>query len=105
MFNSWLDSKLNRTSLQNEIKALVAIRHPCITTIMGATVIKLQGQKRLCLVVELMELGSLWDLLHNETFILRGKQVNYFCTSNRIYMYQITINTPLYVLGVWPFTA
>ena len=75
MVNSWLDSNLSRTSLQNEIKALVAIRHPCITTIMGATVLKLQGQKRLCLVVELMELGSLWDLLHNETFILRGKQV------------------------------
>jgi hypothetical protein len=75
VFNSWLDSKLSKASLQNEIKALVAIRHPCITTIMGATVIEIQGQKRLCLVVELMELGSLWDLLHNETFILCGKQV------------------------------
>jgi hypothetical protein len=75
LFHSWIDAQLSRAGLQSEIRALVAIRHPCITTIMGATVIRLEGQKRLCLVMELMELGSLWDLLHNETFILRGKQV------------------------------
>ncbi len=83
LFHSWIDAQLNRAGLQSEIKALVAIRHPCITTIMGATVILLEGQKRLCLVMELMELGSLWDLLHNETFILRGKQVRCPCRTDQ----------------------
>ena len=43
------------------------MRHPCIVAVMGAVA---AGRGELGLVVELMELGSLADLLQNSMFEL-----------------------------------
>ena len=50
-----------------EMRYLAKLRHPCVTTVMGAVAI---GEPML--VMEMMENGSLYDLLHNETLILDG---------------------------------
>ena len=49
------------------MRRLAGLRHPCIATLMGA--VRLEGWPGECLLVmELMELGSLWDLLRNRAF-------------------------------------
>lgn len=58
-----------KAAFVSEMRLLSRLRHPCITTIMGA-VIK-SGEEPL-LIMELMDLGSLFDLLHNETLPLEG---------------------------------
>jgi len=50
-----------------EMRYLAKLRHPCVTTVMGAVAI---GEPML--VMEMMENGSLYDLLHNETLVLDG---------------------------------
>jgi guanylate cyclase len=50
----------------SEIRLLSKIRHPCITTVMGA-VIQKRGTTGPLLIMEFMEFGSLHDLLHNES--------------------------------------
>jgi serine/threonine protein kinase len=52
-----------------EMRLLSKLRHPCITTVMGAVIAT--GEEPL-LVMELMQHGSLFDLLHNETMIVEG---------------------------------
>jgi len=53
-----------------EMRLLSSLRHPCITTVMGAVV---SNSVDPMLVMEYMEYGSLHDLLHNETMSLGGE--------------------------------
>jgi serine/threonine protein kinase len=55
-----------------EMRHLSTLRHPCITTVMGAVINKLDEPM---LVMELMEHGSLYDVLHNETMVIEGEFV------------------------------
>ncbi|CAB9505497.1 activated protein kinase catalytic subunit alpha-1 [Seminavis robusta] len=50
-----------------EMRYLSKLRHPCVTTIMGAVL-----GKDPMLVMEYMDHGSLYDLLHNETMVIEG---------------------------------
>jgi len=52
-----------------EMRHLSKLRHPCITTVMGAVIEK--GVEPM-LVMEYMDMGSLHDILHNESFPLDG---------------------------------
>ena len=54
-----------------EMFLLSRLRHPCITTVMGA-VLASRSDPEPQLVMELMQNGSLFDLLHNETVVLEG---------------------------------
>ena len=60
--------KLNADFLR-EIRMVTKLRHPCITTVMGATYGK--GIEPL-LIMELMDRGSLYDLLHNPSVMLEA---------------------------------
>lgn len=55
-----------------EMRHLSKLRHPCITTVMGAIISK---EDEPMLVMEFMEMGSLYDILHNETIVLDGDLV------------------------------
>ncbi|EKX31508.1 hypothetical protein GUITHDRAFT_83074, partial [Guillardia theta CCMP2712] len=55
-----------------EMRLLSKLRHPCITTIMGAVVDR-HGEPML--VMECMEYGSLYDLLHNDTAVIEGELI------------------------------
>ncbi|CAB9516536.1 activated protein kinase catalytic subunit alpha-1 [Seminavis robusta] len=54
----------------SEMRYLSKLRHPCITTVMGAVIKK--GEDPM-LVMEYMEHGSLYDILHNNTMVLEGE--------------------------------
>jgi guanylate cyclase len=58
--------------LQHHIKRLVRIRHPCIVTVMGAAISSSKASKEqyspLLLVMEWMEMGSLFEILHHMSF-------------------------------------
>eukprot|EP00592_Proboscia_alata_P011203 CAMPEP_0194365924 /NCGR_PEP_ID=MMETSP0174-20130528/13911_1 /TAXON_ID=216777 /ORGANISM="Proboscia alata, Strain PI-D3" /LENGTH=1196 /DNA_ID=CAMNT_0039140815 /DNA_START=168 /DNA_END=3758 /DNA_ORIENTATION=- len=51
-----------------EVRQISKLRHPCITTMMGASFSKDEP----LLVMEYMDYGSLFDLLHNTTIIVEG---------------------------------
>ena len=76
VFKSTIGSEetLNRRRLKQEfiteMQHLSKLRHPCITTVMGAVV---ENTLDPMLVMEYMEHGSLYDLLHNETMVLEGE--------------------------------
>jgi guanylate cyclase len=53
-----------------EMRMLSRLRHPCITTVMGAVISPTVDPM---LVMEFMEYGSLHDLLHNETMTPGGE--------------------------------
>eukprot|EP00588_Corethron_pennatum_P001339 CAMPEP_0194299158 /NCGR_PEP_ID=MMETSP0169-20130528/60564_1 /TAXON_ID=218684 /ORGANISM="Corethron pennatum, Strain L29A3" /LENGTH=1505 /DNA_ID=CAMNT_0039049229 /DNA_START=234 /DNA_END=4748 /DNA_ORIENTATION=- len=53
-----------------EMRALSKLRHPNITTIMGAIVTK---NEEPMMIMEYMDHGSLYDVLHNETMVLEGE--------------------------------
>lgn len=53
-----------------EMRLLSRLRHPCITTVMGAVV---SGSSDPMLVMEYMEYGSLSDVLSNDTVITGGE--------------------------------
>jgi len=55
-----------------EMRLLSKLRHPCITTIMGAVISKSEEP---LLVMEYMDHGSLFDLLHNDTLVIEGDLV------------------------------
>jgi len=55
-----------------EMRILSKLRHPCITTIMGAVFGK---NLTPMLVMEYMDRGSLYDLLHNKTMIIEGEVI------------------------------
>ena len=54
----------------DEMRELAKLRHPCITTVMGAV---LEKNQEPLLVMEHMDHGSLYDLLHNKTMDLDGE--------------------------------
>jgi hypothetical protein len=55
-----------------EMRQLSKLRHPCITTVMGAVIDR--GEEPM-LVMEFMQLGSLYDLLHNDSMLIEGEVV------------------------------
>jgi serine/threonine protein kinase len=61
-----------QTDFVEEMRHLSKLRHPCITTVMGAVISR---NSEPMLVMEYMQLGSLYDLLHNETMELEGELV------------------------------
>ncbi|KAG7339186.1 PAS domain containing protein [Nitzschia inconspicua] len=61
-----------KTQFIEEMRHLSKLRHPCITTVMGAVINRVDEPS---LVMEWMEHGSLWDLLHNETILIEGEQL------------------------------
>jgi serine/threonine protein kinase len=63
--------KLKRDFIR-EMHIMSKLRHPCVLTVMGA-VIPSDGEP--LLVMELMECGSLYDLLHNHTMCIEGELV------------------------------
>ncbi|CAB9514229.1 activated protein kinase catalytic subunit alpha-1 [Seminavis robusta] len=60
--------KQMKAEFMEEMRYLSKLRHPCITTVMGAVT---KGEPML--VMEYMDHGSLYDLLHNETLALEGE--------------------------------
>lgn len=52
-----------------EMKKLATLRHQCVITIMGAVVAREDSM----IVLEFMDHGSLYDVLHNETMALDGE--------------------------------
>lgn len=77
---NWLPMANNETKLQRKLRAdfikemryLSKLRHPCVTTVMGAVIASKYDPM---LVMEYMDHGSLYDLLHNETLLLDGDLV------------------------------
>jgi len=53
-----------------EMRAISKLRHPSITTIMGAIVSR---KEEPMMIMEYMDHGSLYDVLHNETMSLEGE--------------------------------
>lgn len=58
-----------KTEFIVEMRILSKLRHPCITTVMGAVI---DTTLEPMLIMEYMDFGSLHDLLHNETITLDG---------------------------------
>eukprot|EP00526_Cylindrotheca_closterium_P008173 CAMPEP_0113660222 /NCGR_PEP_ID=MMETSP0017_2-20120614/32780_1 /TAXON_ID=2856 /ORGANISM="Cylindrotheca closterium" /LENGTH=836 /DNA_ID=CAMNT_0000574833 /DNA_START=650 /DNA_END=3157 /DNA_ORIENTATION=+ /assembly_acc=CAM_ASM_000147 len=58
-----------RQEFKTEMRLLSRLRHPCITTVMGAV---MTGDSPM-MVMECMENGSLYDLLRNETLYTGGE--------------------------------
>ena len=56
-----------------EMRVLSLLRHPCITTVMGAVI---NGTRNPMLVMEYMDYGSLHGLLRNETMYLSGEIIS-----------------------------
>lgn len=78
-FSRWVDSCFGRRENEYarlkadfivEMRHLSKLRHPCITTVMGAVISK---KEEPLLVMEYMDHGSLYDLLHNDTYVLEGE--------------------------------
>jgi len=72
--NSWLakqDRQL-RNHFVEEMRILSKLRHPCITTVMGAVV---EANSDCLMVMELMSRGSLHDILYNETYEMEGATI------------------------------
>jgi len=63
---------MQRKNFIEEMRFLSKMRHPCITTVMGAVV---ASDREPMLVMECMEYGSLHDLIHNHTMVLNGELV------------------------------
>ncbi|CAJ1970011.1 unnamed protein product [Cylindrotheca closterium] len=66
----WCDETAKRhKEFRTEMRLLSRLRHPCITTVMGAV---MTGSDPM-MVMEFMENGSLYDLLRNETLYTGGE--------------------------------
>ena len=67
----WFNEEARRQEeFMKEMRVLSRLRHPCITTVMGAVVTHTHDPM---LVMEYMEYGSLHDLLRNESMYLSGE--------------------------------
>lgn len=66
--NGRLSSRRRDRNFVGEMRILAKLRHPCVTTILGAA----WADKHPMLIMEYMENGSLYDILHNETLVLDG---------------------------------
>lgn len=62
--------KRMKKEFMEEMRYLSKLRHPCITTVMGAVT---KGEPML--IMEYMDHGSLYDLLHNETMVIEGELI------------------------------
>ena len=62
-----------KANFVQEMRILSKLRHPCITTVMGAII----GDRNTepMLIMECMDHGSLYDLLHNETMVIEGEMI------------------------------
>ncbi|CAB9517043.1 Ephrin type-B receptor 3 (Fragment) [Seminavis robusta] len=60
----------------SEMRVLSRLRHPCITTVMGAVI---SHSHTPMLVLEFMEYGSLYDLLRNDSMHLAGDIILQVC--------------------------
>jgi len=58
-----------KTDFIDEMRHLSKLRHPCITTVMGAVI---SSKEEPMLVMEYMDHGSLFDLLQNNTMWIEG---------------------------------
>jgi len=65
----WDEAGQQRSKFVMEMRLLSRLRHPCITTVMGAV---MTGREPM-MVMEYMENGSLFDLLRNETVYTGGE--------------------------------
>jgi serine/threonine protein kinase/class 3 adenylate cyclase len=70
----WYGDELSRlrADFVEEMRMLSKLRHPCITTVMGAVIDK---NTEPMMVMEMMEYGSLYDLLHNDSIEIDGDLV------------------------------
>ncbi|CAB9511219.1 activated protein kinase catalytic subunit alpha-1 [Seminavis robusta] len=68
--NGSIDLKAMKADFIREMRYLSKLRHPCITMVMGAVI---ESKEDPMLVMEYMDNGSLYDILHNETFWLDGE--------------------------------
>ena len=59
-----------------EMRQLSKLRHPCVTTVMGACM-AVGGKQEPMLVMEFMTLGSLYDVIHNHTICVLGKNIKF----------------------------
>lgn len=66
-FTSSNSRTVGRQDFIEEMRILARLRHPCITTVMGAV---LNMYEEPMLIMEYMEHGSLYDILHNDTLVL-----------------------------------
>jgi guanylate cyclase len=60
--------------LRNDVKNLARLRHPCLTTVIGAVIMGNGHFTEIRIVMELTEFGSLWDLLHNDMYPIRSRE-------------------------------
>jgi serine/threonine protein kinase len=60
--NGWWNGLNSKSEFMNEMRLLSKLRHPCVTTVMGAVISKQTGPM---MVMEYMANGSLYDVLHN----------------------------------------
>jgi guanylate cyclase len=67
----WWYSRMQNDFIE-EMRYLSKLRHPCITTVMGAVI---SSKSEPMLVMEYMQLGSLYDLLHNKSMVLEDELV------------------------------
>eukprot|EP00980_Cylindrotheca_fusiformis_P005527 scaffold1172_cov115-Cylindrotheca_fusiformis.AAC.2 len=72
----WCDETIRRQKeFMTEMRLLSRLRHPCITTIMGAVMTGVEPM----MVMEYMDNGSLYDLLRNETMYTGGEIIMQIC--------------------------
>ncbi|CAB9517041.1 activated protein kinase catalytic subunit alpha-1 [Seminavis robusta] len=77
MFCPWFSSQARREEdFMCEMRVLSRLRHPCITTVMGAVV---SHSHTPMLLLEFMEYGSLYDLLRNDSMHLAGDVILQIC--------------------------
>lgn len=73
LFNSRGDNyRQLKDDFKVEMRHLSKLRHPCITTVMGAVIAK---KKEPMLIMEYMDHGSLYDIIHNQTLEIKGEIV------------------------------
>ena len=85
--------------LLQDVKTLARLRHPYLTTIMGALVTGDGHFKEISLVMEVMDLGSMWDLLHNEMYPIQARKALRFLQDITKGMHFLHYNTPPLVHG------
>ena len=61
------------TDFMRELRMVSHLRHPCITTVMGAVV---EAGEEMLLVMELMEHGSLQNMLQNQSLEIDGELIH-----------------------------
>ena len=66
-------SAVSMAKLHSDVKTLVRLAHPYLVTVIGAVLSEALPSRPICIVMEIMDLGSLWDLLHNEMYPISGK--------------------------------